>query len=236
MTVYFGSTDLQSGLKTYICQEEFDKPNVPAAPKNIIIKQASKPDPKWRSTRLKLKKEQEWVKMNEWVSAWIIKNGWVVAPKRIMRPEEAPHEYWNKQEFLAQRRASNWIPFELICCQGDETLITASSRSSSACLFTHLFSSVIPTQPRQRPQAYLQDRRSRKITNKLKCFCSGSPCRTTSSAHGASNWAAFIRKPCGHVHSWRQRLRFGNKQNSELWSNTVGEFILLSIDLLGNII
>lgn len=174
--------------------------------------------------------------MNEWVLELL---RWMSGCTKEDYETRTPHEYmyWNKQEFLAQRRASNWIHFELICCQGEETLITASSRSSSACcLFTHLFSSVIPTKPRQRPQAYLQDRRSRKLTNKLKCFCSGSPCRTTSSAHGASNWAAFIRKACGHVHSWRQRLRFGNKQNSELWSKTAGEFILSSIDLLGNII
>lgn len=29
--------------------------------------------------------------------------------KRVIRPNEPPHEYWDKQEFLAQRRPTNWI-------------------------------------------------------------------------------------------------------------------------------
>ncbi len=29
--------------------------------------------------------------------------------KRVIRLNELPHEYWDKQEFLAQRRPTNWI-------------------------------------------------------------------------------------------------------------------------------
>lgn len=48
-------------------------------------------------------------KMSEWVSARLNVLGWVIVLKRVIRVNEPPHEYWDKQEFLAQRRPTNWI-------------------------------------------------------------------------------------------------------------------------------
>lgn len=52
-------------------------------------------------------KEQFHGKMDPWVSeevsAWVNVPGWVTVLKRVIRLNEPLHEYWHKQEILAQR-------------------------------------------------------------------------------------------------------------------------------------
>lgn len=50
--------------------------------------------------------------MGEWMSegaSELMRAGWVAALKRVLSLNEPPHEYWDKQKFLAQRHHTNWI-------------------------------------------------------------------------------------------------------------------------------
>lgn len=77
----------------------------------------------WMKVKLCLSEQ-----INEWASEiltkWgsyrvknvsVIRNEWVNAPDRVIvlerfiRLNEPAHEYWDKQEFLAQKRLTNWI-------------------------------------------------------------------------------------------------------------------------------
>lgn len=52
--------------------------------------------------------KRKWM-TGEWVSAWLNVPGWTIVFKRVITLNEPPYEYWGKQEFLAQRRPTNWI-------------------------------------------------------------------------------------------------------------------------------
>lgn len=61
----------------------------------------------WSSEQVREKWIHEWE--NERVSGQVNEPEWVMVLKRDRRLNEPPHEYWDKQEFLAQRRHTNWI-------------------------------------------------------------------------------------------------------------------------------
>lgn len=64
---------------------------------------------KFMSIRVKMWERGE---MSEWMSEWaceLMRAGWVAALKRVLSLNGPPHEYRDKQKFLAQRHHTNWI-------------------------------------------------------------------------------------------------------------------------------
>lgn len=68
----------------------------------------------WANDKIReLLGKKQWI--TEWKNKWMSErvpvlmclDEWSV--KRVIRLIELPHEYWDKQEFLAQRRPTNWI-------------------------------------------------------------------------------------------------------------------------------
>lgn len=122
--------------------------------------------------------------------------------KRVLRLNEPPHEYWDKQEFLAQRRPTNWIHLSPLavretrysslrphalhrsasprpCSSPPPTYDTNTTPSHNARDYhdNHNNGSAWDKRVCGTPGQlkYLRDCWMEK-TNKFECFCSGSSC------------------------------------------------------------